>query len=151
MSKLIDAILSGDVDEVQSLIENGANLNEDNGIALYKAINEGYIEISKLLLKNGAKMQGNSSSMPLYSAAGNGWFDVVKQLVENGAEVNPANGLPLICAIRSKNFEIVKYLIEKGADVNNPKLLAIAKSSSTPEIAHFLEQCLTGEKMAIAG
>jgi ankyrin repeat protein len=92
-NKLIQACENGTIEDVKSLVENGADVNA----------------------KNVLKMT------PLHFACKNGNLETVKFLFDNGADVNAKNVLkmtPLHFACKNGNLETVKFLVGKGADVN---------------------------------
>lgn len=83
--------LGDNVDIVKSLIEYGADVNQEN----------------------------NYGRTPLTMASHHGNMEIVKYLVEHGAEVNGGrNGTALITATDKNHPEIVKYLLQHGADIN---------------------------------
>lgn len=90
---LHEAAYKGDVTKMQSLINNGA------------AIDEWYF------------------GTPLIWAAGAGRLQSVKILVEHGADVNKrANKMgwtPLGNAVLANKMDVANYLVEKGADIDN--------------------------------
>jgi ankyrin repeat protein len=100
--------------------------NPDNGkTALHEAIIRQEYEITKELLKRGAKLSDVSLN-PLNYILGyiNYYrpktFDWIKLMVENGADINgTAKGTrPLEKAYLEDKYEIFTYLFENGADVN---------------------------------
>lgn len=83
----------GNLDEVKRLIESKSDINcvDFAGISpLHEAALEGYYEIAKLLIDNGANINVQSGQMdkdtPLIDAVSNLHYDVVKLLLENGAD-----------------------------------------------------------------
>lgn len=110
------------------LIKKGADVNAEdsylNGATpLYLAAKYKNIEIARLLIANGAKVniltrQGVS---PLHQAAQNGDEAMARLLSENGADVNIKNKekqTPLHIATLMGNKEIVEMLLKNGADIN---------------------------------
>ena len=91
---LIDNARKGNLENVKSLIENGANVDA----------------------------KSNYGDTALTCSSSNGRFEIVKHLIENGANVNPKgiyrNETALINAVKCEDFNIVKYLVDNGADVN---------------------------------
>jgi hypothetical protein len=88
---------------------------------LTSAVSRGDIQQVKTLLDSGAQIdeQGGNRT-PLEWAMVYGHFDTVKLLIERGADVNRV-GLtytPLIRAVRAGDINMVNFLIEKGANVN---------------------------------
>jgi ankyrin repeat protein/mono/diheme cytochrome c family protein len=114
----------GPLDNLQSLIDKGADLNAKNrrgSTPLHWAIqDEAKV---RLLLAKGANVNARQAQgrTPLYLAAmlGNG-VPTLRLLLSKGADPNLAavNGqTPLMMAARG-DFEAMQLLIEKGADVN---------------------------------
>ena len=90
---------------------------------LFKSCCNGYLEIVKLLIKNGTNInkKDNSGSTPLIYACKSIDVEIVKLLVKNGANINEKddNGnTPLIFSSYNGNLEIVKLLIKNGANIN---------------------------------
>lgn len=106
---------------VQYLIEKGAAVNYQINsfmLPLHVAAWEGYVEIAKVLLDNGAEVDLCSSTnddTPLHMAASRGNIEVVKLLIEYGANVKSQSlsGTPLEAAHRYP--EISLLLISHGA------------------------------------
>ena len=87
------AIWTGNLDTVQILISNGAELNakDQDGITpLMWASSYGYSDIVKMLIVNGADVNAidNNGETPLYYAVYNNYEDGVKVLLANGASAD---------------------------------------------------------------
>jgi ankyrin repeat protein len=125
---LVNAVKNGNVNTVKKLLNNGANVNqEDNefGLApLYLASWKGHAEVVKLLL--GApgidvnKADNEYGMTPLLFASEKGHTEVVKVLLAApGIDVNKADSVgetPLHVASREGHTGVVKMLLDKGAD-----------------------------------
>ena len=108
---------------------NGAYINEE-GVrcyALHFAAYMGHIEIIKLLLDKGAKidLQNEFGETALFFAIENGKIDAVKLLIEKGADVNitTSKGVnPISWAKKYKRYEILDVLkgIRAIEPLNNP-------------------------------
>lgn len=100
--KLIEAATKGNLQEVESLVSTGADVNYRN----------------------------EYDSTALHFASGEGRFAVVEHLISHGANVNAANkggSTPLHWACDSDFADVVQYLVSKGADMN-----AANKGGGTP-------------------
>ena len=113
-----------------TLIEAGAKVNQINKVppanspSIELPCQEGYLEIIRLLVENGANVNyiGYKKFTPIRIAARNGHFEIIKYLAENGAEIDARaedGATPLEHAAYKGHIEIVKYLVEKGANINN--------------------------------
>ncbi|NJM80254.1 MAG: hypothetical protein HC854_12710 [Flavobacterium sp.] len=112
------------------LIENKAKVNQLNkvppaeGTAIELPCQEGYLDIVKLLVENGAdiNLKGFRGFTPIRIAARNGHLEIVKYLAESGAKIDIKamdGATPFAHAATKGHIDIVKYLFEKGANVNN--------------------------------
>jgi cytohesin len=125
-NKLIVAAGIGDLIEVQTALENGANPNTkgEYGLTpLHMAASEGHVDVVRVLLERGANpnTKDNDGQTPLHKAALWGHVDVVRVLLEYGADPNTKDKdgyTPLHKAAQEGYFEIVKLLLERGADPN---------------------------------
>ena len=98
--RLVEACYSGDYSLVQSLIEDGVNVNcilftgtyriLGGTSPLMKASMKGHTSIVKLLLMNGAQvnLQNNNGESALMKASCSGFVDTARLLLEYGANVN---------------------------------------------------------------
>lgn len=128
MSELHTAAKNGDLKLVQSLIEEGADVNSTNVYGttpLILASWEGHVEIVKLLLEKGANVNSadNVRSTPIHKASEKGHIEVAKLLIKEGADINQATNhrfcfTPIHMASGKGHVEVVNLLVEKGADVN---------------------------------
>ena len=89
---------SGNHSAVAELIEQGIDLNlhEEEGLgrtALMKACRHGHVDIVRLLLANGARVdeQDASGDTALSYAACNAYMDIVKLLLDHGADTELRN------------------------------------------------------------
>ena len=121
MGKLTDAVRSGDIKEVESLLSglfskyrNKPLINEEKfkgKPALYLAIELGHKEIALALIKAGADVDyqvGKLKWTPLFVAALNGHLTVVEALIKAKVDVNltrDTRGNPtLYCSTRRPLF-----------------------------------------------
>ena len=134
---------------------NTNNIKPIINTELIEAIQNGNLEIVKLLIEKGAdindtfevKIGYNTYYMtPLIYSSYLGNLSLVKYLVENGANVN-AKGkygdMALGTALEKGHLEIVKYLIEHGADINakgkyGDTALKVASEKGHLEMVNYL-------------
>ncbi|MEZ7892685.1 MAG: ankyrin repeat domain-containing protein [Candidatus Wallbacteria bacterium] len=145
--KIFSAIDSNNPEQLSNLIKRGADINNTQKRLLrnftkhsplnYAIIYSGNLEIIKILVDNGAKLdvrdEYNKDALyyeiikygGIISYNGTGNLQIVKYLIEKGLDFKKMydnNETALIIAIKNYNFEIAKYLIEKGIDtkiINN--------------------------------
>jgi ankyrin repeat protein len=96
----------------------------ETGGILKKEVREKLLEIAKLLLEKGAKInqQNNAWITPLISACSKRRYDVVKFLLDNNADPNirDENGRTAICyAIQNQDFETTEILLQYGVYLSN--------------------------------
>ena len=123
LRQLFDACVNGKVDVVNSLLDNGIDLNaadEDDATALQLAAANGQEQVVRLLLVRGAAVdQANSTGWtPLLHAARNGHTSVAALLIQNHASIHALTsyGAGVAClAARSGNLATCRLL--EGAGV----------------------------------
>jgi len=123
---LADAAEAARWDEVASLLDGGADVNEtqaDGATALLWAAYHGDTDAARSLLAAGADPNAKNrlGMTALAQAAANGSGEIVALLVEAGADPNallPEGDSALMLAARSGTLEGVDALLEHGADVN---------------------------------
>lgn len=148
MKALMNAVEKGDEakDEVDGLIESNRKYLDLEYLnsAIVKAVENGYLEIVKILLKKGANVNlltnDDVNATLLYIAMDQGKSEMVELLLENGAVVdelsfeyimgNRVSITPLLRAVSKLIYgwvpaqtlfhyhDIIKILLEKGANVN---------------------------------
>jgi ankyrin repeat protein len=122
---LLQAISEGDIDEVKSLISEGANIytRQWGGTTLHIAAQVGHKQIVELLIATGANVDAKdvADNTPMHCAASGGHRDVVELLFVKGANINAmqAQGwTPLHEAVRWGHKNVTELLINKEANVN---------------------------------
>ena len=127
VKSLHEAAESGDLEQVKSLIAEGADINASQGdktwTPLAAGARAGHAEIVRVLLTNGAEVDlADSYYTPLYYAI---WADdnaSVKALIAAGANVNVVPDAkdfpPLAYAIWQNHVDNVKALLDAGAALN---------------------------------
>ena len=121
------AAREGDLEMVELLVDNGANVN--NYKPLHHASGKGHLEIVTYLVEHGANLNepdieiGVDVLSPLHEAVRGGHFDVVEYLVEQGADINVTHehyGRPInmIINLDSKpNYrKIAFFLMRRGIE-----------------------------------
>ena len=128
---LMKSIEEKDLEEVKKLIEEGADVNYSRLIVVSRetpivlASREGYVDIVKELINNGADINGVievTKISPIFIAASKGHIECVELLLNHGVDINDRgtqyNLTPLIGAIGDRRDDMIDFLISKGADVN---------------------------------
>ena len=110
------------------LIKKGCDvdcIDNSNMTPLFYAVENGQLELLKLLVQKGAKVEGGidyRGRNPLYRSIENGNFEIAKFLVENGANLklqeNDFGNTPLHLAINRRSMEMIQLLLDNGADLN---------------------------------
>jgi len=126
---IIDATKRGDVEEVQALIQQGADVNEaygDGMTALHWAAERGDLMVAEVLIAAGASVEAGTRIghyTPLHIAAKAGRPEVVAALIEAGVDVNVATtnsgATPLHLAASAGSADVIRLLVQHGADVNS--------------------------------
>jgi len=122
--RLLSASGEGNLEEVKSLLDRGANVNAEDHIKqtpLHMAAWFDSTEIARLLLDRGARVdaEDDEKETPLHRAAYSGRTAVARLLIDRGANVNAEDGdkwTPLHMAARNGHTEVAKLLILNGAD-----------------------------------
>ncbi|WP_419247334.1 ankyrin repeat domain-containing protein [Wolbachia endosymbiont of Rhagoletis indifferens] len=115
---------------------------------LHFAVNFGDINVTKLLLEEGADIdiKDQNKNTSLHLAASNGHTDTVKLLMEKGSDlsvVDKEGNTSLHLAASNGHTDIVKLLVEKGSDLsavnkNGDTLLHLAASNGHTDIVKLL-------------
>jgi len=108
-----DAAQTGDIDEVETLIREGSDVDaistdEQADAALHRAVGAGNIDVAKTLIRAGADVNirtGRFGWTPLHIAATKGNNAMVKLLIESGADINVLDG---------NGYSPLDYAIAKG-------------------------------------
>ncbi len=121
------ALENSDLKKLQRAIADGADIHGNgNGYfstPLYRAVNYGFDDGARELLKHGARAdvpQGENNSL-VYRAANRGNLSLLTLLVDAGADVNAASydgSTGLHAAAKSGYGNIIRFLMERGADVD---------------------------------
>jgi hypothetical protein len=122
--------------------------DEYGATPLHDAAYNGHIEITRLLLQNGAdkNVRSDGGNTPLHWAATQGHIDILHLLVENGAdlEVQDNDGWrALHCAVLNGHLPFIQELISRyHVDINardNYGTTALSRARGRPDIITFLQ------------
>lgn len=109
---------------VALLLKYGAGLPYEDGNkrdALIRAASSGNIEVARLLLDHGAKIDGSNQSKLLMAAVHSSQTSTVAFLLRNGANPNcedQIRGNVLSLAAANGHVKIIKLLLDHGAKIN---------------------------------
>ncbi len=128
--EIIEAVKSGDLETVRSLVAGGAEVDApqgDGATALHWAAHQNDLVAAGLLIGAGADVNAANAlgATALWLAAINGSAPMVERLLESGADPSVSLGMgetPLMTAARSGSLATVELLLEYGADVNAAEL-----------------------------
>jgi ankyrin repeat protein len=132
------AVSRGDIDQVQSLIVKGADVNTKDYVGktpLLAALTHNCGDLAKQIINRGSDINAkdNAGYTPVLVALGRGYTDIVVLLVSEGADVNTTaldgNTLLHRAAING-NLKLAEIAISKDADVN-------AKNAGGTSPLHF--------------
>ena len=142
---LIKATEVGNYNNVQRLLDDGANIeakNEYGNTVLISAISNSRFDIAELLIKRGANVNvaGTHGYTALIHAAARNRIDIVKLLMNNGANIDIATNdgyTALILAASNGHIDIAQFLINNGANIDiatNDGYTALIKAASNGHI-----------------
>ena len=122
---LYRAVERGLYKSVQCLVAHGCNVNNPcrGEIALHCAARKGHIEIARLLVANGSKINYVNAvqDTPLHIAVTWGHNEIVKLLVDGGCNTNIQNHAKesaLHAAVKTRNTEAVTLFVNHGCDTS---------------------------------
>ena len=117
-----EAIQSGNLSIVLEKINGGVDVNKPNwmwGVTpLELAVEEGSLEIVRVLLGAGADPNLGITASPLELSASRGYTKIFQELIKAGAVIEKQDSQVLKEAARKGNLEIVKILVEAGVNPN---------------------------------
>jgi ankyrin repeat protein len=128
---------------LETIDQKTLNKTEDKPEALYRAIRDGDIDKTRLLLRNFSDLnQEILICTPLQYAVANKQVRIAEYLISKGANINPMNpakeGSVLLSAVFSEDANMIKMLVEKGADINRTKALNYAIMTKNIKTVEFL-------------
>jgi CDK inhibitor PHO81 len=122
---LINAIVSGHLDTVNSLIDFGASFEPlpSSQIPVTMACQYGQLDILKILLSKGVKLVANMDGLyPLHLACREGKTDITKCLISHGADVEIKDSFKgwtsIFFAASEGHLNSVQVLLEAGCKVD---------------------------------
>lgn len=112
----------GNINNIEDLIKEGANLNQDNLFLM--VVKRGKLDLVEYCVNHGVDIHQEKETA-LIAACENGNLPIVKFLVEQGAKINVDKSQPLITSYEHNKFKIMEYLLKEGAkaDARNNYLL----------------------------
>lgn len=133
--QMITALLSGKVEDLESALNNGADVNKPTSkyvTPLHVAAAKGSLSLVQVLLKRHADVEAldNDGYTPLMVASLRGYIDVVEKLIAFRAETNNESyegETALHLAVIHDNRPVVRSLLNNGASINKR-----TKDGSTP-------------------
>jgi len=148
---LTEAARSGDKDALQTLLRQGAKVDEAEGdgtTALHWSSYRDDLESADVLILAGASVDATNDlgATPLWAASQNGSAAMVRRLLKAGANPNLAllaGETPLMVAARSGNADVVEQLLAARArsDARGPRgqtALMWAVAQKHPEVVKVL-------------
>jgi len=121
---LKNAIIEGDIDRIEPLLNKGGDPNGMAHGAPFLVWCANNLAVVRLLVSKGANVNlpdDNNGITPLIAAASKGNTDVVKFLLDNGANIDSLTTLgntAYSIAIRQRKMETADLLAERGANLN---------------------------------
>jgi len=111
-------IYDDDLEKIDFLLSNGANVNHKNifgNSPIILATFIGSIEITEKLILNGASIndKNNNKETPIILASIHAYIEIIQLLLSKGANINDKNKYnrtPIMEAYKNKNIEIVEVL-----------------------------------------
>jgi uncharacterized protein len=126
---LQDAVRDGDLEQVRTLIGQGADVNERGRNAetpLIIAALAGEAPVAEFLIAQGADVMARNGGglTPLHAAAYAGSVEVAQLLLDHRAELedraNFSGATPLMLAAEENHVDVAELLIVRGADLSIP-------------------------------
>jgi len=150
--RLIEAVKSGDIAAVRSLLEQHVDVNAtqpDGATALAWAAERDDLETADLLIQSGANVNlaNENGATPLWLAATLASSRMTEKLLGSGANPNAAlvsGETALMAAASTGNIDVVMALVSHGADVNAREIrgsqtaLMWATAEKRSEVARYL-------------
>lgn len=131
---LVFACQDGNLTMIQKMIDNGADINYNNGSPLTQAITNKRVEIAQKLIELGARTDNI-----LALASGNGRIDIVKSLFKNGISFTKD---ALSAAIENCQHDIIKYFINSDlvTDATGVNIAPFIRIGKRDEIEYLIDK-----------
>jgi ankyrin repeat protein len=144
-NKLLDAAVFGRTDEIDSLLEQGAEIEAkrgDGSTSLILAIYHNKEDAARLLIEKGADVNAHDEVnwTPLLDAIDNNMTDLAVLLIQKGADINAKSDdgkMPLSLARERKNEELIMVLEKLGAT-----------EPPEPPLEHHIQESLNNKLLA---
>jgi ankyrin repeat protein len=118
---------AGSLEIVKILLDHGADPSLNGNKALIEAIDNGKIEIVKVLLNDDRINPSHNDSEALIEAINHERTSIVKLLLEHGANPNDA----MNAAIYSGKSKIIKYMIEYGGEISPEDFMNVIEENDS--------------------
>ncbi|GAB5370816.1 hypothetical protein AAMO2058_001525700, partial [Amorphochlora amoebiformis] len=124
---LLSAVAANRPQSVEALIYGKVSVNKKESsegvFPLYLAAQDGYVDIARMLIEAGAKLNqvSDHGASPLFIACQLGQVEIAKLLLDNGADVDQPDHFgtsPLAIALSKNHMEVVQMLLRAGANVD---------------------------------
>ena len=130
---LHEAVMAGSLKYTKSLLDKGVrpDVLVDSFSSVSIAIDEGYDEIAKVLLLNGAsaRIASKAGTTSLHKASSAGFLEICEMLLDLGADVNALDAkrwTPLMYATWASQELVVRLLLQHRADPSIQDRLELA-------------------------
>lgn len=123
---LTRAINRNDPNDVQSALNAGANVDQNNGYGIFHAIESDDYDLAKVLVENGAdlnKYRGDDDEFPLTMAIENEHLEIAKLFIANGATDLNSQYDTVLRKATEISPELLAWCFEHGAKANDPVYL----------------------------
>ena len=112
-----DAVVNLDKEYCQRLLQQGADVECYNNLALHQMVEDGHEDMVHFLIENNADVNSvRGGDTALYTAINYGHTSIANYLIDNGADVTAERNAAIGIACQNQDFELVKKMISLGAD-----------------------------------
>lgn len=116
---LMNACVSGDLETIDYLIDNGGNVNVEEDTPLLIAIELGHLNVVQRLLNRGANPNAQEGEPILTSITALNGDDMLEALVNAGADIHINNEEPLLLAVEGEDADILNFLLSRGSVITD--------------------------------